>query len=97
MRQEAVAGPSGTTRHHARARADDRRGWSRGGESPGQRLIDATTLVTADCPHSREPLARLVRTKGGHWLFSIKGNQPTIQANLAGWPWRELENLHLTR
>lgn len=54
-------------------------------------------LVTADCLHSHEPLARLIRAKGGHWLFSIKGNQPSVQAKLAALPWREFENLHLTR
>lgn len=54
-------------------------------------------LVTADCLHSHEPLARLIRAKGGHWLFSIKGNQPTVAAKLAALPWKTFENLHLTR
>jgi predicted transposase YbfD/YdcC len=59
------------------------------------RVCGPGMLVTTDCLHSHEPLARAIRAKGGHWLFSIKGNQPTIQANLAALPWGEFENLHV--
>lgn len=53
--------------------------------------------MITDCLHSREPLARMIRAEGGHWLFSIEGSQPAVQANLAALRWHEFENLHLTR
>ncbi len=60
------------------------------------RLDLAGVLVTADSLHSHEPLARKIRARGGHWLFVIKMNQPTVHANLTRLPWSRSPDLVTT-
>jgi len=65
-------------------------------EALAGRLDLADVLVTADSLHSHERLARKIRARGGHWLFVIKLNQPTVHANLTRLPWNQIPDLVTT-
>jgi hypothetical protein len=60
------------------------------------RLELTDVLVTVDSPHSHTRLARKIRARGGHWLFVIKGNQPTVHTNLTRLPWDRSPDLVTT-
>jgi predicted transposase YbfD/YdcC len=48
-------------------------------------------LVTADAMHTQKGHARyLVEQRGAHYLLTVKNNQPTLRAQLAGLPWSEV-------
>lgn len=50
--------------------------------------LDLTdTLVTADAMQTTSANARYVAGRGGHYLFPVKGNQPTLFAQLNALPW----------
>ncbi|MFC5818065.1 ISAs1 family transposase [Nonomuraea harbinensis] len=52
--------------------------------------LDLSTLVvTADALHTQHDNARQVVTDGGHYLFLVKGNQPSLHRRLKTLPWRE--------
>ncbi|MEJ7647692.1 MAG: ISAs1 family transposase [Nakamurella sp.] len=45
-------------------------------------------LVTADALHCQAEHARyLIEQRGAHYLFTVKGNQPKLRAQLAALPW----------
>jgi hypothetical protein len=72
------------------------RGGAAGGAAPAARLDLTDVLVTTDSLHSHERLARKIRARGGHRLFVIKGNQPTVHANLTRLPWDRSPDLVTT-
>lgn len=48
-------------------------------------------LVTADALHTQTAHAKyLVEDRGAHYLLTVKRNQPTLHAQLAALPWREV-------
>ncbi|MEV2267775.1 ISAs1 family transposase [Nonomuraea africana] len=49
----------------------------------------AGTVITADALHTHHEHARQLVTAGGHYLFIVKGNQPTLQRRLKALPWRQ--------
>jgi hypothetical protein len=52
--------------------------------------LDLTgVVVTADALHTQHDHARHVIAAGGHYLFIVKGNQPTLLRRLKALPWRE--------
>ncbi|MGN9846566.1 ISAs1 family transposase [Nonomuraea sp. H19] len=52
--------------------------------------LDLThTVVTADALHTQHSHARQIVEAGGHYLFIVKGNQPTLLRRLKALPWRE--------
>ncbi|MGW6499598.1 ISAs1 family transposase [Nonomuraea angiospora] len=52
--------------------------------------LDLTSVViTADALHTQHEHARHINAAGGHYLFIVKGNQPTLQRRLKALPWRE--------
>ncbi|NBE98103.1 MULTISPECIES: ISAs1 family transposase [unclassified Nonomuraea] len=52
--------------------------------------LDLTHMViTADALHTQHEHARHLIAAGGHYLFIVKGNQPTLQRRLKALPWRE--------
>lgn len=54
--------------------------------------LDLTdTLVTADAMQTTQANARYVVARGGHYLLPVKGNQPTLFAQLDALPWEESE------
>jgi hypothetical protein len=44
-------------------------------------------IVTADALHCQRAHASWLRERGGHYLFTVKGNQPTLRRALAALPW----------
>ncbi|WP_187414953.1 ISAs1 family transposase [Nonomuraea sp. PA05] len=52
--------------------------------------LDLTgVVVTADALHTQHDHARHVVAAGGHYLFIVKGNQPTLLHRLKALPWCE--------
>jgi len=48
-------------------------------------------LVTADALHTQREHASYLHGRGAHYLFTVKRNQPTLQAALAGLPWAQAD------
>ena len=50
--------------------------------------VDITdTLITADALHTTTGTARYITDLGGHYLFTVKGNQPKLRQTLRDLPW----------
>jgi predicted transposase YbfD/YdcC len=47
-------------------------------------------VVTADALHCQRDHAVWLRERGGHYLFTVKGNQPTLRRALAALPWAQV-------
>jgi predicted transposase YbfD/YdcC len=48
-------------------------------------------IVTADAMHAQREHARyLVSQRGAHYILTVKGNQPSLHAQLAALPWRDV-------
>src|SRR3954447_2445111 len=47
----------------------------------------AGVLVTADALHCQRAHADFLATRGGHYLFTVKGNQPLLRQALLRLPW----------
>ena len=47
-------------------------------------------LLTADALHTQRSHARHVRDRGGHYLMTVKANQPTLLARLRALPWDQI-------
>jgi predicted transposase YbfD/YdcC len=57
-------------------------------------LPDLTgVLVTADALHCQREHARWLHTRGGHYLFTVKGNQPALRWALTALPWGQVGGL----
>lgn len=48
-------------------------------------------LCTADALHTQREHATYLRGRGGHYLFVVKRNQPTLYAALAALPWAAVD------
>lgn len=49
----------------------------------------ASLVITADALHTQHDHARQIVAAEGHYLFIVKGNQPTLLRRLKALPWRE--------
>jgi predicted transposase YbfD/YdcC len=49
----------------------------------------ADVLVTADALHCQRGHADFLATRGGHYLFTVKGNQPMLRQELMRLPWAQ--------
>ncbi len=55
-------------------------------------------IVTADAMHAQREHARyLVAQRGAHYILTVKGNQPSLHAQLKALPWREVRVTSETR
>lgn len=52
-------------------------------------------VVTADALHTQRAHANYLHRHGGHYLFIVKGNQPTLHARLAALPWARVPLGHV--
>lgn len=52
-------------------------------------------VVTADALHTQRSHAHYLRRHRGHYLFIVKGNQPTLHARLAALPWSQVPVGHV--
>jgi predicted transposase YbfD/YdcC len=68
---------------------------AKGGEITAfTRLLDgidlAGVLVTADALHTHRGHADYLHQRGGHYLMTVKANQPTLLARLRALPWNQI-------
>src|ERR1700691_2602781 len=62
------------------------------------RIDLAGAVVTADALHAQRAHAGyLAGQRGAHYLITVKGNQPSLRAQLAGLPWRQIPAAHDVR
>jgi predicted transposase YbfD/YdcC len=55
------------------------------------RIDLAGAIVTADAMHAQREHARyLVAQRGAHYILTVKGNQPSLHAQLKALPWRDV-------
>jgi predicted transposase YbfD/YdcC len=47
-------------------------------------------VVTADALHCQRGTARYITASGGHYLLTVKGNQPRLRAQLKALPWTQV-------
>jgi len=54
-------------------------------------LIDiAGSVITADALHCQRDTAEYITGCGGHYIFTVKGNQPKLRKQLNGLPWKQI-------
>jgi predicted transposase YbfD/YdcC len=59
--------------------------------------VDITgVIVTADAMHTQREHAQYLIGRGAHFLFTAKGNQPTLHAQLKALPWRDIPAVDVT-
>ncbi|MEU5554304.1 ISAs1 family transposase [Micromonospora sp. NPDC047793] len=46
------------------------------------------TVITADAFHCQREHVAYLAEHGAHWILTVKANQPSLHAQLAGLPWR---------
>ncbi|MDH6681051.1 putative transposase YbfD/YdcC [Rhodococcus sp. LBL1] len=51
-------------------------------------LIDA--VVTADALHCQRGTAEYIVGRGGHYVFTVKANQPSLRSRLKALPWNDI-------
>lgn len=47
-------------------------------------------VVTADAMHAQREHAQYLHSRGGHYLITVKGNQPSLRRQLAALPWKHI-------
>jgi predicted transposase YbfD/YdcC len=47
-------------------------------------------VITADALHCQREHATWLRERGGHYLFTVKANQPTLRRGVAALPWAQV-------
>ncbi|WP_442638292.1 ISAs1 family transposase [Rhodococcus zopfii] len=50
----------------------------------------ADVVVTADALHCQRGTAEYIVGRGGHYVFTVKNNQPSLRARLKALPWNEI-------
>lgn len=48
-------------------------------------------LISADALHTQRGHARYLRERGGHYLLTVKANQPTLLRRLRALPWAQID------
>jgi predicted transposase YbfD/YdcC len=46
------------------------------------------TVITVDALHCQRDHVTYLAERGAHWILTVKANQPSLHAQLAGLPWR---------
>lgn len=47
-------------------------------------------VITADALHCQRDTATYITGRGGHYIFTVKNNQPSLRKRLKGLPWRQI-------
>ncbi|VEI14717.1 ISAs1 family transposase [Actinomyces viscosus] len=50
-------------------------------------------VVTADAMHTQVDTARWITRRGGHYVFTVKGNQKTLRRTLKALPWKDVPSI----
>ncbi|MGV9546440.1 ISAs1 family transposase [Nocardia beijingensis] len=52
----------------------------------------AGMVISADAFHCQRETATDITEAGGHYIFTVKGNQPTLRAKLKSLPWKQIRS-----
>jgi predicted transposase YbfD/YdcC len=61
------------------------------------RIAISGAVITADAMHAQRGHATYLAGRGAHYLFTVKGNQPGLFAQLKALPWRQVPVAHDAR
>jgi predicted transposase YbfD/YdcC len=62
------------------------------------KTLDITdAVITADAMHCQRDTAQTIRDRGGHYILTVKANQPTLRARVKSLPWKDIPPLSVTR
>ena len=56
----------------------------------------AGAVITADALHCRRDTAKTIVAAGGHYILTVKANQPTLRKTLKELPWKQIPILDRT-
>lgn len=54
-------------------------------------------VITADAIHCQRETAQTIRERGGHYILTVKGNQPTLRQRVKSLPWKDIPALVVSR
>jgi len=54
-------------------------------------------VVTADAMHCQRDTAQTIRDRGGHYILTVKGNQPSLRKRVKSLPWKDIPSLAVSR
>jgi predicted transposase YbfD/YdcC len=54
-------------------------------------------VVTADAMHCQRDTAQTIRGRGGHYILTVKGNQPSLHKRVRSLPWKDIPSLAISR
>jgi hypothetical protein len=57
----------------------------------------AGAVVTADAMHCQRETAQTIRERGGHYILTVKNNQPTLRRRVKALPWKDIPTLAASR
>jgi predicted transposase YbfD/YdcC len=61
------------------------------------RVLDLTgAVLTIDAMHTQDDTAALITAGGGDYVFTVKGNRPTLHARLKALPWKDVPAYSVT-
>ena len=61
------------------------------------RVDIAGAVITADAMHAQKDHATYLAGRGAHYVITVKGNQPSLFAQLKKLPWRDILIAHASR
>ncbi len=62
------------------------------------KILDITdAVVTADATHCQRDTAQTIRERGGHYIVTVKGNQPNPRKRVKSLPWKDIPTLVVSR
>jgi predicted transposase YbfD/YdcC len=62
------------------------------------KILDiAGAVVTADAMHCQRETAQTIRDRGGHYILTVKGNQPNLRKRVKSLPWKDIPTLAVSR
>jgi predicted transposase YbfD/YdcC len=53
----------------------------------------ADAVITADAMHCQRDTAQTIRDRGGHYILTVKGNQPNLRKRVKSLPWKDIPAL----
>jgi predicted transposase YbfD/YdcC len=57
----------------------------------------AGAIITADAMHCQRETAQTIRDRGGHYILTVKNNQPTLHKRVKALPWKDIPTLAVSR
>lgn len=60
-------------------------------------ILDITgAVITADAMHCQRDTAQAIRDRGGHYILTVKRNQPSLHAGVKALPWKDIPALAIS-